>query len=897
MYVSSIGPIGVNQIQPEGRIIKVVNGDSWKVDMNLHVPETYEPVTPDACTVEFVLSENRFVASPHWVGTWYDGVYPDEHVEGLVHVKVPLDVSRVLRRGVYSFSVRVTAALGGATETECTGYFQVEYEPTSDLHDIPYRHGTDDGDTDEEDPGTVTPLGKRFEAHAADKTIHVTLEDRERWDTTHIDLTFDEVPTEGSDRPVKSKGIKSAIDDASAAQAEALGAHAGDTDVHVTEEDKARWDSKLDSPFRDGAPRMLARYLYCLDFYDSYPDDAEWYYDQDSDGLGGCSAMALDGFFYRNLDWKFDDAAEFVVRMSSGPGRYASVGVANVGTHITDAMASSGEWSRYYKCLPGRTMDGVNEKGVAACINVVGLNGSVWETKGDRDINAIGAVRWVLDHASSAAEAAAALASRVYIPESLKREGFSCHFMVVDGSERWLVEDGEAELLESGEGVMSIMTNYRIGTGHEMAEGDSGTERVETIRNAHATSPGVGQLEAVWYTKAYSPDTAWLSDFGGDEDFMRIAKEKWAEKPKEEHRGETQAGEYWWQTLHTSSYDLAGKVLRLAVQETDDWYVFQPPVTVPEAVSEHIADSTIHVTATEKAGWNAKADKVSEATVGHLAGLNASGNPTDSGITATSVSTAISDASEAKTSASMANAWISSAGTPHVGDSSIHVSSLDRTYWNGKANTSDIPTVDAALNPGSPNPVQSKVIQEALAGKQNTLQLDMAPTPNSYGVVVSTGLYSEFLKYVKLEGTATGAAMSGRLGWVTAQAFYHFDQYGYMVNIDLPATAGTLALTSQIPDITGKADKAELPYTINSDGTIKDRAINTVSSGAWTIPSGFTDLLIRFTGTPSSLTFAETGITDFGDDLPSASGNYLVTVTRTKAKEAYIRVLAIEERS
>ena len=140
-YVKPAAPYGVNPALPEDRmpVVKVVNGDSWAIDADVRNPRTMAPATPEDTVLEFTLAENRFCDDPIWTGKWYAGILPDDVVEGLVHVKVPKDVSKDLRRGVYAFSLRATDVLGDITATVLTGHFQVEYEPTSELHEIPYR--------------------------------------------------------------------------------------------------------------------------------------------------------------------------------------------------------------------------------------------------------------------------------------------------------------------------------------------------------------------------------------------------------------------------------------------------------------------------------------------------------------------------------------------------------------------------------------------------------------------------------------------------------------------------------------------------------------------------------------------------------------------------------------
>lgn len=143
MYVKPQFPNGVNRphVQDRMPVVRVVNGDTWMVELTICNPMSKEPATDANTRVRFVLSENRFTF-PIWTGRWHEGVEPSSIVPGLVHVIVPKAVSSALRRGVYAFSMRVEDPTGTFRETQATGHFQVEYEPSSDLHEIPYRPGT-----------------------------------------------------------------------------------------------------------------------------------------------------------------------------------------------------------------------------------------------------------------------------------------------------------------------------------------------------------------------------------------------------------------------------------------------------------------------------------------------------------------------------------------------------------------------------------------------------------------------------------------------------------------------------------------------------------------------------------------------------------------------------------
>ena len=310
----------------------------------------------------------------------------------------------------------------------------------------------------------------------------------------------------------------------------------------------------------DGAARMLPKYLWCMDFDDVYTNDAEWYYAQPQD-YGSCSAVRDGGFLYRNLDWKFSDAADVVVRMSAGPGRFASVGVANCGTNLTEEIVASGKPSRYFKCLPGRTVDGINENGVCAEVNVVsGDPVDLWDNS-DGDIHPLAAVRWVLDNATSAGMAASNLASRIAFPPGWSQ---NFHWMLSDSAQTWIVEDGACSNVTG----RAVMTNFPL---IPTPTYGPGWERYMLLQDSFAN------ITNAWFTRAYSPDTEWISEFG-DVTEMDAAKAFWNNGDgKESHRGQHDGNVWWWQTVHTSTYDLTNRVLRICVQEQDDWYLFQVP--------------------------------------------------------------------------------------------------------------------------------------------------------------------------------------------------------------------------------------------------------------------------------------------------------------------------------
>jgi len=77
--------------------------------------------------------------------------------------------------------------------------------------------------------------------------------DKERWNDKQDALTFDNLPTQGSNNPVKSGGIKSAIDE-----------HTENSAIHVTGLDKTKWNS-YESNFTNMATQMNTRTLKTSD--------------------------------------------------------------------------------------------------------------------------------------------------------------------------------------------------------------------------------------------------------------------------------------------------------------------------------------------------------------------------------------------------------------------------------------------------------------------------------------------------------------------------------------------------------------------------------------------------------------------------------------------------------
>jgi hypothetical protein len=139
-----IKPGGVNAPRPEDRIPlwQVINGDDWTLTTRLTLPPANTtPVTPDNSRITFMIAQDRFSNVPIWTGIWLDGILEVDRLNhpGLVTIRVPDAITSTLRRGSYAFSITVSDSFGRHKFTVLAGTLQVEYEPTSPTHNIPYR--------------------------------------------------------------------------------------------------------------------------------------------------------------------------------------------------------------------------------------------------------------------------------------------------------------------------------------------------------------------------------------------------------------------------------------------------------------------------------------------------------------------------------------------------------------------------------------------------------------------------------------------------------------------------------------------------------------------------------------------------------------------------------------
>lgn len=325
----------------------------------------------------------------------------------------------------------------------------------------------------------------------------------------------------------------------------------------------------------------------------------------------GCSSLRKGDFFGRKYDWLYDESATFKVNVSGNGSRFASFGIAALHGLTKDftEQVISGEIENLsdFKILPFMMLDGINEKGVTAAINVVPNDkgktvGTVPDVKEKDKLCVFGLVRYVLDNFSSAKQAVKHLKNYVsiFVPETPSFH-YECHFLIADKDESYVVEFINNELIYTlqdkpyitnfhleGTELLPDSTNIDITTVEPFG---MGVERYNIIADAYETLESLDDIRVLMdklnYTKAYTlNENVWYTEFVGDytdsghnvlttqsdpSEFTWILEH---EKTRFANRSRDPSSEYYgtWQSVHSSIYDISRKTLYLKCQEEEKEY-------------------------------------------------------------------------------------------------------------------------------------------------------------------------------------------------------------------------------------------------------------------------------------------------------------------------------------
>lgn len=333
--------------------------------------------------------------------------------------------------------------------------------------------------------------------------------------------------------------------------------------------------------------------------------------------MGACSAARNGNWYGRNLDWTYDENAEFIVHTPHVAGRYASLAVAGGIPGLTNDVVTSEEYNALYKIVPFRLYDGINEHGVIINMNVVptdnGTNVSIPTEQEEVTISAQMLVRYVLDYFKTASEAVDYIQKhmKIYFSNSLHDHNYELHFMVADEEKTYLIEFAEnaAIVVDMSDDANSniagkaYMTNFYLnditlnddGTvytpGTQTADYNAkdtngitdcgaGLERynyiVDTYDSANTKDGMRAMMNGLKYTRTYStaPDAAepaWLTEYVGvlgltvisdPEDFDAVVQYAGGM-----FNDRTRTDGLTWQTVHSAVYDIENRALNIVVQE------------------------------------------------------------------------------------------------------------------------------------------------------------------------------------------------------------------------------------------------------------------------------------------------------------------------------------------
>ncbi len=342
-----------------------------------------------------------------------------------------------------------------------------------------------------------------------------------------------------------------------------------------------------------GKAEKLDDLLYKI-FFDDYDYSAgERYFTENPPSGFSCSAVSKGVLLGRNYDWAIGDKADFVVFTPAKGGRHATMGVSS--SLIPSGVVDSSEDSPLYAYVPFMTMDGVNDAGLACCVNGITVSdrGKTDSTNpGAERLSMAMVVRLVLDHASTVNEAVDLIRSHDIhsLPKGHMR-GFEMHYMIADRNGSAAVEFVDGKICVTY-GVR-ILSNFHMSGSRNLADLDRhshGIERYRILSKGYKDVTDVdgmlGLMRQAWYSRTYDrkTDPFWYSEYyndytaKGDGDFgLGDVPEDWmvARIEKVLSRFEGKDVVDMWHTGHCSVYDVEKRTLDLIPNETGRRHSFR----------------------------------------------------------------------------------------------------------------------------------------------------------------------------------------------------------------------------------------------------------------------------------------------------------------------------------
>lgn len=298
--------------------------------------------------------------------------------------------------------------------------------------------------------------------------------------------------------------------------------------------------------------------------------------------LGGCSSVRKGNLYGRNYDWKYNNTNYFLVDVfRSSNSKYYYHGMAGI-----DNLQEED-----YKVLPFILLDGINENGVVANVNVVPINdkgrttGTTPAIEQRDEVCQVGLVSYILQNFKTATEAVTYIRDYVSVYAPLKID-MELHIMVADENYTYILEfiENELKILSGRE----FMTNFHIfGTnlntdGHvdisSVSDYGSGVERFNIISDNYAglkdRKSMQNLLKKLYFSNAYkeTTDPIWKTEFVDPSNELKVTTDisefmPTIEAARELYKNATRDGRLW-QTCHTTIYDIDTKTIFISVQES-----------------------------------------------------------------------------------------------------------------------------------------------------------------------------------------------------------------------------------------------------------------------------------------------------------------------------------------
>ena len=299
----------------------------------------------------------------------------------------------------------------------------------------------------------------------------------------------------------------------------------------------------------------LGSYLYKISF-DNLPEE------NGTPGvIAGCTSFVRDGKLFRNLDWNYDNAAEFIIECKGFKGMSMVPGL-NDG-ELDESLINQ---------LPYHINDGKNEDGIMVSSHVL-VNDFEYSGSGDRSVPLTKLPYLILSNLKSMDDISSLqdYLDNINVNQYLIEAGYVMQFMVTDGVTTYVIVPSEEgyQLIDATENPK--MTNFKWVNralvnrdDEDIQSHPTGIERFNLIDDEVT-------LEDLRFTLAYeSPDR--LSEFIGlrdtdkystDEELLEIY-----ETAHQMYLERTRDGSLW-QTMHSVVYSKNG-MDSLNVQENYD---------------------------------------------------------------------------------------------------------------------------------------------------------------------------------------------------------------------------------------------------------------------------------------------------------------------------------------